>query len=173
MNSQKEKKIPKKNYIILAVIYLVVIAIVLYFASWYNTYQDYQKETPVLRNTVFEINTEEIDHYLMENPNCMIYLCAASDDDCRSFELQFKKEILKNEWQDSITYLNLDSVDNIPNYLNTFISQYNTANFKIERIPALIAFEDGKITAIVSGINKTPLTGNEAKQFIKNYHIEY
>ena len=52
----KSKKIKKKNYIILAFIYAVVIALVLYLASWYNTYVEYKEEIPVLQNIISEIN---------------------------------------------------------------------------------------------------------------------
>ena len=36
---QKNKK---KNYITLTIIYVVVIALLLYAASWYQTYKDYK-----------------------------------------------------------------------------------------------------------------------------------
>ena len=52
----KSKKKQKKNYVVLVVIYAVVIVLVLYLASWYNTYKNYQNEIPVLKDAVSEIS---------------------------------------------------------------------------------------------------------------------
>ena len=91
----KSKKRQKKNYAILIVIYIAVIAIVLYLASWYSTYKNYQKEIPVLQNVVSEINSDELEHYLTENPNQILYLCVASDSECREFEESIKSALEK------------------------------------------------------------------------------
>ena len=173
MSLQKGKKNLFKNYMILAGIYIGVIILVLYLVSWYKTYQDYQKETPVLRNTLFEVNQEEIEHYLQENPSCLIYMCDATSDRCRDFEVAFKKEILKKQWHDDITYLNLSLVQNKEYYLSSFVDQYAMSDFSINKVPALVAIEDGKIVSTISGINGSDMTINEAKQFIEDYQFEY
>jgi len=172
LSLQKGKKNLFKNYMILAGIYIGVIILVLYLVSWYKTYQDYQKETPVLRNTLFEVNQEEIEHYLQENPSCILYMCDATSDHCRDFETSFKREILKKQWQDDITYLNLNGISNQESYLSTFVNQYSLGDFMISKTPALVAIEDGKIIATISGINGSDMTVNEAKQFIYDYKFE-
>ena len=52
---QKNKK---KNYITLTIIYVVVIALVLYAASWYQTYKDYKSTIPVLRSEERRVGKE-------------------------------------------------------------------------------------------------------------------
>ena len=166
-----QKKIPTKNYIMVLVIFIIVIVAVIYLASWYNTYQDFQKEIPVLQGTISEVKTDELDHYLLENPTTVVYICTANNDECRDFETQYKKEILKNEWQDSMTYLNVDTSD-VTQYLSSLLDRYATANFTLDRVPALIAFEDGQIVAAISGINGNRLTISEANRFMDRYHIK-
>ena len=98
----KTKTQTKKNYLILGVIYVVVIILVLYLASWYTTYKNYQQEIPVLKDTLLEVKTDELGHYLQENPDAILYLCTASDSECREFETSIKKALQNNDYPDLV-----------------------------------------------------------------------
>lgn len=161
----KSKKKQKKNYIILGFIYVAVIVLVLYLASWYNTYEEYKEEIPVLQNIVSEINPNEVGHYLMENPSPILYLCSASDRECREFEESIKSYLEENDFQD-LTYVNLESIDDKTTYLTELLDKYDGSNFTISRVPCLIKFTDGKITSIEDGLNGALLTKDEAFNFI-------
>lgn len=164
---KKQTTKTKKNYLILGAIYLVVILLVLYLASWYRTYQEYQKETPVLRNTISEITPEEVEHYLLENPSSILYMCTSNNEECRLFETDLKKIIMKNEWQDQITYINLsDEMEDRDGYLNQLVTTYGTSGMTISRLPTLLAFEEGKLSAVEAGLNGAPMTVSEAEKFI-------
>ena len=161
----KSKKKQKKNYIILAFIYAVVIVLVLYLASWYNTYVEYREEIPVLQNIISEINPDEVDHILMENPSPILYICSASDSDCREFEKSIKSYLQENAYQD-LTYVNLEDINDKTAYITELLDKYNGSNFVINRIPCLIKFTDGKVTSIEDGLNGALLTKDEALNFI-------
>ena len=100
----------------MAFIYAVVIALVLYLASWYNTYVEYKEEIPVLQNIISEINPSEVDHYLMENPSPILYVCSASNNDCREFEESIKDSLKEKAYQD-LTYVNLENISDKMDYL--------------------------------------------------------
>ena len=112
----KSKKKQKKNYVVLVVIYAVVIVLVLYLASWYNTYKTYQNEIPVLKDVVSEISPSEFEHYLTENPSPVLYLCAASDSECREFEETIKSPLEKNNYE-RLVYINLEDVEDKESYI--------------------------------------------------------
>mgnify|MGYP004530141989 CR=1 FL=1 len=156
----------KKNYIILALIYLATIILVLYLASWYNTYQAYKKEIPVLENVVSVITPNEVDHFIMENPSTIIYFCKASDNTCRSFEKSIKDD-LESLDKENLTYVNLESVSDLKSYLTNFLNLYHGTNYDLTKVPALIKLTDGKITAIEQGDNNSYLTKDEAINFLK------
>lgn len=167
LNLKRQTEKTKKNYLILGTIYLVVILLVLYLASWYKTYQEYQKETPVLRNTISEITPEEVEHYLLENPSSILYMCTSNNEECRLFETDFKKTIVKNEWQDQITYINLsDEMQNKEEYLRDLVTKYGSNSMTISRLPTLLSFEEGKLEAVEAGLNGAPMTVSEAEKFI-------
>lgn len=165
------QKIKLKNYLILAIIFILTILFVLYICKWYQVYSDYQKETPVIRGTLqYEITNMELDHYIMENPSCVVYMCTAKSDSCRTFEKDFKKLIEKKHLGNSIIYLNLSDAD-----VNTFVTDFNNRyNYKVKltpNYPALVEFTEGKITGFIEGSTKKPLTITKVSQFIDLHHI--
>ena len=161
----KSKKKQKKNYVVLVVIYAVVIVLVLYLASWYNTYKTYQNEIPVLKDVVSEISPSEFEHYLTENPSPVLYLCTASDSECREFEETIKSPLEKNNYEDLI-YVNLEDVDDKASYVNDLLSSFSGKDFTIDRTPCLIKFTEGVVTAVEDGLNGALLTRDEALNFL-------
>lgn len=159
------KKIPLKNYIILAVIFCISMGIVIYFCNWYKVYDQYQRQTPVIRETLSEITVEELDHYIMENPTTIIYMCTASDLTCRNYEKDFKKIIEKNDLQEDIIYLNLSNT-NLDEFTDNFNNNYNYKVKLTNYYPSLVVFEDGKVTNILQGTSDKKLTATKTQQFI-------
>ena len=158
----KSKKKQKQNYVILVVIYVVVIVLVLYLASLYNSHKSYQKEIPVLEDVVSKINPSEVEHYLTENPSPILYLCIASDDDCREFEETMKSPLEKNNYED-LVYVNLEDVEDEMAFVNDLLAG---TDYSIDRVPCLIKFTDGIATDIEDGLNGAVLTRDEALNFL-------
>ena len=160
----KSKKKSKKNYVILVAIYIAVILVVLYLASWYNTYSEYKREIPVLKDVVSFISPEEVDHYLTENPSPILYLCTASESECREFEENIKQDLEEKNYQD-LTYVNLESLSDKNAFLQELLDKYGQ-DFSIERVPCLIKFVDGRIVSIEDGLNGAVLTRDETLGFL-------
>ncbi len=146
-------KKPTKNYVILGVIYLGIILLVCYLASWYQTYQEYQKSTPILENVLSEVRPNEIEHYLQEEPNAILYLCTASEMKCRDFEKEFKYYIKKHTLDSSVTYLNLSSLEDIPLFVQEFLHQYSKDVIEETDYPMLLQFEEGMIKRSSANLN--------------------
>ena len=92
--TKSNKKIVK-NYFILALIFLAVILLVWYICKWYTVCNDYKKEIPVIRGTLnYEITESDFEHYILENPSSVVYMCTASEEKCRDFERDFKNTMV-------------------------------------------------------------------------------
>ncbi len=160
-----EKKGTLKNYLILAVVFLVTMALTLYFCKCYYVYHDSIKEIPVIRGTLSEISREELDHYILENPNCNIYMCTASNLKCRSFEESFIKLIKKKNLQEDIVYLNLSDV-NQDEFIKTFNEKYPYKIKLTTNYPAIVMFEENRVSNLLQE-NDKELTIIKTKQFIE------
>ena len=85
--------IPKKNYFILGVVLLLTVLAVYYFYMWNKAYNESKINEPVLDKYMTVINYNELEDYLIENPDTIIYTSILEDKDIRSFENRFKNYI--------------------------------------------------------------------------------
>ena len=85
---KKDKKIVR-NYIITIVLFIACCGLVLYLRELYRVNEAEQKKIPVIQGYISEIYSDDLEHYIMDNPNGVIYMCIANDENCRAFEREF------------------------------------------------------------------------------------
>ena len=166
----KENKIPVKNYFILAFIFLIGIGLTMYFCKWYEVIDAEKKQTPVIRGIIPEISSQELDNYVLENPTALLYLCTSDNMKCRNFEKDFKKYIIKNAMENYIVYVNLTNVNQVK-FVKEFNNNYEFKTKLTPNYPALIYFNDGKISDMIEGTSSNKLTLSKAKDFIEKNKI--
>ena len=133
---KKEKEISFKNYIILAVILIFTILLVVYLFNWQSIYQKNKLQEPILDKYLMVINYNELDYYLVENKEAIVYVSVLNDEKIRMFENKFKNLIIKNDLNNKVLYLNLtnESVEINKKYLSN-----------LSEVPTLIIFDEGKV----------------------------
>ncbi|MBQ8193243.1 MAG: hypothetical protein IJZ46_04165 [Bacilli bacterium] len=145
---EKERIIPLKNYILLAVVLLVTIILVIYFYMWYGKYEESILTTPIMDKYMQVINYNELDEYLVENKNPVIYSSVLNDEEIRTFEIKFKKFISDNSLKNNILYLDLTSVINDNKIIKSLKEKYKLEDKDITNLPLIMTFRDGKIISI-------------------------
>lgn len=145
---EKEKNIPLKNYIILAAILILTIILVIYFYMWYENYESTKLTSPIMDEYMQVINYNELNDYLVENKNSVIYISVLDSKEIRNFELKFKKFIRDNSLDNSILYLNLTEELKDNKIVKELKNKYKLDNLDITNVPAIIIFKDGNITSI-------------------------
>ena len=148
---KKKKKI--RNYIICVVLFITYFGLVLYLRELYRFNEAEQKKIPVIQGYISEIYSDDLEHYILENPNGVVYMCIANDENCRVFEREFKKLLKKDEYSDNLAYLNLIDVDQ-DKFLEEFNSKYIYKVKLSKEYPAFVLFEDGKVKAILQEKDK-------------------
>lgn len=166
MSENVEKKSVLHNYIILTIIFVVCMGLVIYLCKLYNVYDEYQKETPVIRGSLQEIVDDDLEHYILDNPTAVIYMCTSSNETCRSFEKGLKKLLNKNNYNDEIIYLNLSNLDQ-DKFVDDFNEKYMRKTKLTTRYPAFVLFVDGKAVSILQGTETKSLTITKVKQFLE------
>lgn len=166
---QKETK-RTHSYIVLALLFLICIVIVLYVCKIYKVNEEENLKIPVIRDSITEIYLEDLEHYVLDNPVAVIYVCTADNEKCRSFEKSFKKLLRKKDYRDQIIYLNVTDVDQ-DSFISGFNQKYAYKNPLTSNYPAFILFEDGVVESILQSKNDKTLTINKVKNFLDLYEI--
>ena len=162
------KKIPLKNYVVLCIIIVFSVISVFYIRSWYITNKEYYSRNSVIKDTVREINMDEISNYTLESPKFMLYVSSGEDADVKEFENGFKKLINKLEISDDILYLNTDNVNyNLYSSLGDFASNDKVSSLIFDSKASLYVFSDGKIVGVLNNINS--FSAKHIQSFIKKW----
>ncbi len=150
----KKREIPKKNYVILTFVMILTVFGVFYAVSWYNTAKEHYMNNSIMTDFLSEINPEEIDNYIMDNPVSIIYLASSKNTDIKSFEKSFKKLIQEEEIKDSIIYMDTNKIIDNNFYSNLkknyFSDNVKSSNVSISSNPNVIVIEDRQIVDILN-----------------------
>jgi len=144
----KDRKIPTKNYIIYGIIVIVTLVAVFYTNEWYKAYKMSELENSYISKYVTEINYDEFENYIQENPSTIIYISKTSSEASIKIEKNLYKIIRDNGLTDEIVFLNLTGKENI---LHDIENKYYSATLSIDlnKIPAIAIFDNMKIVDIL------------------------
>ncbi len=107
----KKKDIPKKNYFILGIILIISCILVYYINVWYSLYQ-YEKRGNSPITTYMEIiNYNEVENYIAENSDAIIYVSKSNNLKIRKFEEDNEKLFKKLELNYNILYMDAKDVN--------------------------------------------------------------
>lgn len=163
--SEKENKKTIKNYILLILLFGASIGLAFYFRELYKVNKAEQLKTPVIDGALLEIYETDLEHYILDNPTTVIYMCTADNEKCRVFERNFKKLLKKKNYNDQIIYLNLTDLDQDV-FVNSFNEKYKYKTKLTTNYPAFVLFEDGEIKTILQGNKEENLDLVKVKQFL-------
>ena len=135
------REIPKRNYIILGIVVIVTFLLMYYFYMWYDAYMDTKIGKPILDKYMDVINGNEIDDYLVENNDAIIYVSVLENEEIRDFEKQLKSLLRKRVIDRDILYLD---VTNNKKMLDTLIDKYSSSSFNYD-VPMILVIEDGNL----------------------------
>ena len=134
------RKIPKKNYFILVLVFIITIALLYYFYMWYSAYNTHQAKTSVMEGYVNVVNYNEINNYILENEKVYVYVSKVNDDNITTFEKEFKKDLSREQIKNKILYMNVTSILNNNKNLKYGLSE-NT-------VPCILVFKNGTLESI-------------------------
>ena len=147
---QNLREIPIKNYVILSVIILISLLIVMYFNTWFTLYNKEKNNTRILDDYLTVINYNEIDNYLVENPDSIIYVSIRNDDRVRNFERELKSSIKNNKISKKMLYMDITDQLNDKKISKELKNKYSLGYANILDVPNILVFEDGKLNFIYS-----------------------
>ena len=132
------RKIPLKNYFILAAIIILSGIIVIYIANMYRNKKDYEKEDTM--SFLKEIYAKDFENFIIENPDSIVYINNTFDE---SLTLELKKYIIERDYIQDIVYIDTNKI-NI-DFVNTLKKYSNLIN---DKMPNVLIIKSGKIINI-------------------------
>lgn len=140
MNTPKKEKtraVPPKNYLYLFIILLGSILLLFYIYTWYETYNENKLNISIMNNYLTVINYNELENYIVENKDAVLYVSILGDEKINKFEKNFKNAVVDNNLKENILYLDLTNEDR----------SATSQKLKIEeQFPYLVVYTNGEIT---------------------------
>ena len=160
--------IPNRNYIILGIVLVVTFLLLYYFYMWVDVYNESKINRPILDRYMDIINYNELDNYLVENPDCIIYVSVLENMEIREFEKKFKVSFKNNELDKDILYMDVTNDINDKILRNELHDKYS-----IERnsMPYVIVFEDGVKKSLYS-VYENGMNVDRMINFINNIKLD-
>jgi len=136
----EEKSISLKNYFILAIVLIISIVLVIYFYMWYNEFELNRKNTPILDEFFYIINYNELEDYLIENKNVILYVSTLDDKFIRKFENKLRTVLDDYSFNKNILYMDLTSLKSGNGLYQSILNKYSLIN-----LPCVVVFNNGNI----------------------------
>ena len=150
MKKNKERTIPIKNYLILGVILILTLGLVYYFYLWYITYEESKLNETIMDRYLEVINYNELNDYIIENRNAMIYTSVLEDNNIRKFEIKFKNTIVRNSLKEKLLYMDMTDIFKDKIKYTELRNTYQVNGYNITDVPCILVFKDAKLEDIYS-----------------------
>ena len=168
MKKSNGREIPLKNYIILGLVVLLTLGLVYYFYLWYITYEESKLNETIMDRYLEVINYNELNDYIVENRNAMIYTSVLEDNNIRKFEIKFKNIVVKNALKDKILYMDMTDIFKDKIKYTELRNSYQVNNYNITNVPCILVFKDAKLVDIYSIKDNDYNTDNVLNYIIDN-----
>ena len=76
---------------------------------WYSAYEENRLNTPIMDKHLTVINYNELENFLIENKEAVIYVSVLENEEIRKFEKNFKNIINHYSLNNNLLYLDLSS----------------------------------------------------------------
>lgn len=162
-----KKEIPFKNYIMLAGILIITILLVIYLFNLQSIYHKNKLQSPILDKYLMIINYNELDDYLTENENAVVYISLLKDEKVRTFENKFKNIIVDNNLNNKILYLNLTNEIEDKEKRQLLNTKYGEDMIKV---PSIVIFKEKRIVSSFN-IKENNYNLKELEKFLKEEDV--
>lgn len=142
------RKVPFKNYVILGIIIVVSVLILYYFYLWVDAYNESKLNKPIMNKYMEVINYNELDTYLIENPDTIVYVSILENKEIRDFEKKFKRVFKKKKILNDILYLDITEEVKDEKTRNELKEKYNVSAVSILDVPVIIVIDNGSIKSV-------------------------
>ena len=151
---KNERFVPIKNYVIVALMAIGVIALVLYAFCWRKVLQEskyatsYLIQANIISNEINDL--DELSDVLSEAPDTyFIYISYTGSEEVYKMEKELAALIKEYHIEEQVYLLNVTSIKKEDNYIDKINKALNLTDKKVTRVPTIIYYRDGKAIDII------------------------
>ena len=149
------REIPKKNYYIVAIVSVLVIALTLYVRVMYLNYTNNKVEEGIFYDkAINQINKEDFDFAMGEANEAIMYVSYTDAKDVKKMEKRLYKEIESKNLLDKIIYLDITNMLENDEYITFLGNKFPNISIDIHKAPMLIYIVDGKAVEVIDSSKK-------------------
>ena len=165
--NKNDREIPKKNYYVVLVVSILVIALTLYIRNYYLNYIFAKPNSSIFNdNKINQINSEDYDYALSEITEGIIYISFNGSSKIKNMEKKLYREVDKKNLFDIFIYW--DITDKDEKVVREKLSIPESENLVA---PMLIYVKDGEIIEIFDSKDKM-IDNNTLNNMLIKYGIE-
>ena len=168
---KNETFIPVKNYILAAVIVVVIIGLTWYAFAWYNVVQEnkvstsYLVQEKIISKEITDLN--EVSNIFAEAPDSyFIYISYTGDEQIYNMEKSIKSIIKSYNLSDNMYYLNVTSIKEEKGYMDKINKTLGLTDRKVVKVPTILYFEDGKLVEMTDTKSDLLMTRSDFQKLI-------
>lgn len=167
-NNKEIKIIPKKNYVIVFTMIIITFILSLSVYVYFNNKKEKEYNIPVIRGVVPEIEVKDLDSFIKEHDDFLLYIGVSNNTNCRNLESDLK-DFIKEKSISNLFYLNITSVEDKTNFYDSFNKKYGD-NVKLSNFPAFIIIRDSKIYDLVERSDRSLFIG-DIQRILDEYNV--
>ena len=173
---KNERFIPIKNYIIAALLVVVIIFLTWYGFAWYEVAKENKLSTSYLVKE--KIISKEISDLgeaieVFSEPPSSYYLLISynGDEDVYNMEKNLESLIKEYSLNDFIYYLNVTNIKDEKNCIAQINTSLSLEDIKVEKIPTIVYFNDGKAIDVITRLDDNIMNNGDFQKLLDKNNI--
>lgn len=158
------KKVPKKNYIILGLMFILVLCLTLYLYKWVQVYKENKLSISPLSEKAEEVKLEELSTVVGEMNEVIVYIGHTNDKKVYNMEKRLLKYIEDKDLLDKFIYVDVTSNKD---YINVLKEVFPKIKDEIKTSPMLIYNKNDNTTELINNEDGVIYTYNLEKFYNK------
>ena len=173
MKKKETEKSSKRQIINWILLSIAVVLCCLIGSKLYKIYKDNKLSESVLSRELGSMQYDDIDSSINElAADGFILVSYVKDKEVKKFETTLKKTIIKYNLQDNFLYFDATDLMLEENYIDIINEKFSlTKNNKIEALPAILYYKDGKYVKTLSSTKNKMITNNDFEKLLYVYEI--
>lgn len=147
------KETPKKNYMIVLIVSILVIAFALYVRVIYLNNKDNIRDKSIFErenSVISSINIDDLEFVVSESNNIVLYISYNGNQDIKNMERKLYRDIVRNDYVDKVLYLNVSELKDNNKYISKLKEKMPNIKGDISDAPIMVYIKEGEAIEAVN-----------------------